>query len=149
MIDYYKILEIKPNATAEAIKKSYRRLSKLYHPDINSRGTEQFKKINEANSVLSDSEKRKVYDIKYKAAFSTSQDNNTSNQTRPKANSTTNNTNVKTKANTNTSSFTKTHTSNNGVQSTIIVNGVKINVTGNKTTVNVVNGKVIIETKNY
>lgn len=149
MIDYYKILEIKPNATAEAIKKSYRRLSKLYHPDINPRGTEQFKKINEANSVLSDSEKRKVYDIKYKAAFSTSQDNNTSNQTRPKANSTTNNTNVKTKANTNTSSFTKTHTSNNGVQSTIIVNGVKINVTGNNTTVNVVNGKVIIETKNY
>lgn len=149
MIDYYKILEIKPNATAEAIKKSYRRLSKLYHPDINPRGTEQFKKINEANSVLSDSEKRKVYDIKYKAAFSTSQDNNTSNQTRPKANSTTNNTNVKTKANTNTSSFNKTYTSNNGVQSTIIVNGVKINVTGNNTTVNVVNGKVIIETKNY
>lgn len=150
MIDYYKILEIKPNATAEAIKKSYRRLSKLYHPDINPRGTIQFKKINEANSVLSDSEKRKVYDIKYKAAFSTSQDNNTSNQTRPKANSTTNNTNVKTKANTNTSSFTKTHTSNNGVQSTIIVNGVKINVTGNNTTTNVkvVNGKVIIETKN-
>ncbi len=149
MIDYYKILEIKPNATAEAIKKSYRRLSKLYHPDINPRGTEQFKNINEANSVLSDSEKRIVYDIKYKAAFSKSQDNNTSNQTKPKANSTTNNTNVKAKANTNTSSFTKTYTSNNGVQSTIIVNGVKINVTGNNTTVNVVNGKVIIETKNY
>ena len=147
MIDYYKILEIKPNATAESIKKSYRRLSKLYHPDINSRGAEQFKNINEANSVLSDSEKRKVYDIKYKAAFSTSQNNNTSNQPRPNANSTTNNTNVKTKVN--TSSFTKTYTSNNGVQSTIIVNGVKINVTGNNTTVNVVNGKVIIETKNY
>ena len=150
MIDYYKILEIKPNASAEAIKKSYRRLSKLYHPDINPRGAEQFKNINEANSVLSDSEKRKVYDVKYKAAFSTSQDNNTSNQTKPKANSTTNNTNVKTKANTNTNSFTKTYTSNNGVQSTIIVNGVKINVTGNNTTTNVkvVNGKVIIETKN-
>ena len=51
MIDYYKILEIKPNATAEAIKKSYRRLSKLYHPDINSRGTEQFKKINETKQA--------------------------------------------------------------------------------------------------
>ena len=151
MIDYYKILEIKPNVTAEVIKKTYRRLSKLYHPDINPRGTEQFKNINEANSVLSDVEKRKVYDIKYKAAFSTSQDNNTSNQTRPKANSTRNNINVKTKANTNTSSFTKTYTSNNGVQSTIIVNGVKINVTGNNTNTNikVVNGKVIIETKNY
>lgn len=146
MIDYYKILEIKPNVTAEAIKKSYRRLSKLYHPDINPRGTEQFKNINEANSVLSDVEKRKVYDIKYKAAFSPRQGNNTSNPTRSKANSTTN---VKTKENTNTSSFTKTYTYNNGVQSTIIVNGVKINVTGNNTTVNVVNGKVIIETKNY
>jgi len=149
MIDYYKILEIKPNANAEAIKKSYRRLSKLYHPDINPRGAEQFKNINEANSVLSDLEKRKVYDVKYKAAFSTNQDNNTSNQTKPKANSTTNNTNVKTKATTNNTSFTKTYTSNNGVQSTIIVNGVKINVTGNNTTVNIVNGKVIIETKNY
>jgi curved DNA-binding protein len=149
MIDYYKILEIKPNANAEAIKKSYRRLSKLYHPDINPRGAEQFKNINEANSVLSDLEKRKVYDVKYKAAFSTNQDNNTSNQTKPKANSTTNNTNVKTKATTNNTSFTKTYTSNNGVQSTIIVNGVKINVTGNNTTVNIVNGKVIIETKKY
>jgi curved DNA-binding protein CbpA len=149
MIDYYKILEIRPNATAEAIKKSYRRLSKLYHPDINPRGAEQFKNINQANSVLSDVEKRKLYDIKYKAAFSTSQNSKTSNQ--PKENNTPNNTNVKTKANTNTSSFTKTNTSNNWTQSTIIVNGVKINVTGNNTTTNikVVNGKVIIETKNY
>ena len=148
MIDYYKILEIKPNATAEAIKKSYRRLSKLYHPDINPRGAEQFKNINQANSVLSDVEKRKLYDIKYKAAFSTSQNSKTSNQ--PKENNTPSNTNVKTKANTNTSSFTKTNTSNNGTQSTIIVNGVKINVTGNNTTTNikVVNGKVIIETTN-
>ena len=145
MIDYYKILEIKPNATAEAIKESYRRLSKLYHPDINPRGAEQFKNINQANSVLSDIEKRKLYDIKYKAVFSTSQNSNTVNQ--PKANSTRNNTNVKTKANTNTSSFTKTYSSNNGVQSTIIVNGVKI-VTGNNITTNVTfkNGKIIIET---
>lgn len=145
MINYYKILEIQPNASAEAIKKSYRRLSKIYHPDINPRGGEQFKNINEANSILSDREKRKLYDIKYKAAFSTSQNSNTVNQ--PKANSTRNNTNVKTKANTNTSSFTKTYSSNNGVQSTIIVNGVKI-VTGNNITTNVTfkNGKIIIET---
>ena len=145
MINYYKILEIQPNASAEAIKKSYRRLSKIYHPDINPRGGEQFKNINEANSILSDREKRKLYDIKYKAAFSTSQNSNTVNQPKPKANSTTNNTNVKTKANTN--SFTKTYTSNNGTQSTIIVNGVKI-VTGNNITTNVTfkNGKIIIET---
>lgn len=149
MIDYYKLLEIQPNASVESIKKAYRRLSKLYHPDKNPIGDEQFKNINEANSVLSDSEKRKLYDIKYKSTFGTSQNNNTSNQPKPKANNTPNNTNVKTKVNTNNTSFTKSCTSKNGVQSTIIVNGVKINVTGNNTTVNVVNGKVIIETRNY
>ena len=148
MKNYYLILEITSNASNEVIKKAYRRLSKLYHPDINPRGAEQFKYINEANSVLSDVEKRKLYDIKYKAAFSTSQNKNATTQPKPKANNTPNNTNVKTKANTNTNSFTKTYTANNGTQSTIIVNGVKINVTGNNTTVNVVNGKVIIETKN-
>lgn len=145
MKNYYLILEITSNASNEVIKKAYRRLSKLYHPDINPRGAEQFKNINEANSVLSDVEKRKLYDIKYKAAFSTSQNKNATTQPKPKANSTTNNTNVKTKANTN--SFTKTYTSNNGTQSTIIVNGVKI-VTGNNITTNVTfkNGKIIIET---
>ena len=151
MTDYYKILEIKPNASAEGIKKAYRRLSKLHHPDINPRGAEQFKNINEANSILSDAEKRKLYDIKYKAAFSSSQNKNATKQPKPKANNTPNNTNVKTKVNTNTNNFTKTYTSYNGTQSTIIVNGVKINVTGNNTTTNikVVNGKVIVETKNY
>jgi curved DNA-binding protein CbpA len=149
MKNYYLILEIPSNASNEVIKKAYRRLSKLYHPDINPKGAEQFKNINEANSILSDAEKRKLYDIKYKAAFSTSQNKNATTQPKPKANNTPNNTNVKTKVNTNTNSFTKTYTSNNGTQSTIIVNGVKINVTGNNTTVNVVNGKVIIETRNY
>ena len=149
MKNYYLILEIQANASNEAIKRAYRRLSKLYHPDINPRGGEQFKDINEANSILSDSEKRKVQDIKHKAEFSTGQNKNASNQPKKKANNNPNNTNVKTKATTNNTSFTKNYTSNNGVQSTIIVNGVKINVTGNNTTVNVVNGKVIIETKNY
>jgi DnaJ-class molecular chaperone len=149
MKDYYLILGININSEKDAIKKAFRTLSKKYHPDINPGGAEQFKNINEANSILSDIEKRKVYDIKFKAAFSTSQDNNTSNQNKPKANSTTNNTHVKTKSNTNNTSFTKTYTPNNGTQSTIIVNGVKINVAGNNTTVNVVNGKVIIETRNY
>ena len=147
MKNYYLILEITSNASNEVIKKAYRRLSKLYHPDINPRGAEQFKYINEANSVLSDVEKRKLYDIKYKAAFSTSQNKNATTQPKPKANNTPNNTNVKTKANTNTNSFTKTYTANNGTQSTIIVNGVKI-VTGNNITTNVTfkNGKIIIET---
>jgi curved DNA-binding protein CbpA len=147
MKNYYLILEIPSNASNEVIKKAYRRLSKLYHPDINPRGAEQFKNINEANSILSDASKRKLYDIKYKAAFSTSQNKNATTQPKPKANNTPNNTNVKTKANTNTNSFTKTYTSNNGTQSTIIVNGVKI-VTGNNITTNVTfkNGKIIIET---
>jgi DnaJ-class molecular chaperone len=148
MIDYYKTLEIQPNASAEAIKKAYRRLSKVYHPDINPKGVENFKNINEANSVLSDLEKRKVYDFKYNSTFGARQNNNATNKPKPKANNTPNNTNVKTKATTINTSFTKNYTSNNGVQSTIIVNGVKINVTGNNTTVNVVNGKVIIETRN-
>lgn len=149
MKDYYLILGININSDKDAIKKAFRTLSKKYHPDINTGGAEQFKNINEANSILSDTEKRKLYEIKYKAAFSRSQNSNTVNQPKPKANSTTNNTNVKTKATTNNTSFTKTYTANNGTQSTIIVNGVKINVTGNNTTVNVVNGKVIIETRNY
>jgi len=147
MKNYYLILEIPSNASNEVIKKAYRRLSKLYHPDINPKGAEQFKNINEANSILSNAEKKKVYDIKLKAAFSTSQNSNTANQRKPKANNTPNNTNVKTKENTNTNSFTKTYTSNNRTQSTIIVNGVKI-VTGNNITTNVTfkNGKIIIET---
>jgi curved DNA-binding protein CbpA len=151
MIDYYKILEIKQSATLDEIKKAYRTLSKRFHPDMNKNGIEQFKSINEANSILSVAEKRKLYDIKYKAAFSSSQNKNATKQPKPKANNTPNNTNVKTKVNTNTNSFTKTYTPNNGTQSTIIVNGVKINVTGNNTTTNikVVNGKVIVETKNY
>lgn len=57
MKNYYLILEIQANASNEAIKRAYRRLSKLYHPDINPGGAEQFKNINEANSILSDSEK--------------------------------------------------------------------------------------------
>ena len=92
MKNYYLILEIQANASNEAIKRAYRRLSKLYHPDINPRGGEQFKDINEANSILSDSEKRKVYDIKHKAAFSTGQNKNASNQPKKKANNTPNNT---------------------------------------------------------
>ena len=148
MIDYYKILEIQPNASAEAIKKAYRRLSKLYHPDINSSGAEKFKNINEANSVLSDVQKRKLYDIKHKATYGTSQNSNSSSQPKSNTNSSTNNTNVKTKATSNNTSFTKTYSPDNCTQSTIIVNGIKIKVTGNNTTVNVVNGKVIIETNN-
>lgn len=64
-IDYYKILEIDKNATADDIKKAYRRLARKLHPDLNPNDKEahkKFQQINEANEVLSDPEKRKKYD---------------------------------------------------------------------------------------
>ena len=62
--DYYKMFGLKRNATAEDIKKAYRKLARKYHPDINKEKTaeENFKKINEAYEVLKDPEKRKLYD---------------------------------------------------------------------------------------
>jgi curved DNA-binding protein len=64
-IDYYKILGVDKNATAEDIKKAYRKLARKYHPDLNPNDKDahkQFQQINEANEVLSDPEKRKKYD---------------------------------------------------------------------------------------
>lgn len=136
MKDYYKILEIKQSATLDEIKKAYRTLSKRYHPDMNKNGVEQFKSINEANSVLSDPAKRKVYDTQYSGHFKPKN----SQQSVPS------NSPQKT---TNTSTSNKVTTQgNSSSSSTITVNGVKINVSGNNTTTNirVVNGKVIIQT---
>lgn len=64
-IDYYSILGVSKTASADDIKKSYRKLARKYHPDINSNDEEakkKFQQINEANEVLSDPEKRKKYD---------------------------------------------------------------------------------------
>jgi curved DNA-binding protein len=63
--DYYKILGIEKSASPEAIKKAYRKLALQYHPDKNigdKAAEEKFKAVNEANSVLIDPEKRKLYD---------------------------------------------------------------------------------------
>jgi curved DNA-binding protein len=63
--DYYKMLGVKKTATAEEIKKAYRKLAMKYHPDHAKGDTaaeEKFKKINEAYAVLSDKEKRQQYD---------------------------------------------------------------------------------------
>ena len=62
--DYYAVLEIPTNASLEQIKQSYRRLVRLYHPDIN-KGREdiRIKQLNEAYAVLSDPIKRTAYDI--------------------------------------------------------------------------------------
>lgn len=61
--DYYKILEIEDNFTDDALKKKYRELSKMYHPDINPDGGDKFKEINEAYDVLSDPNKKRQYDF--------------------------------------------------------------------------------------
>ncbi len=64
MKDYYKILGVSRDATQEEIKKAYRRLARLYHPDRNPdpKAEEMFKEINEAYHVLSDEERRREYD---------------------------------------------------------------------------------------
>jgi len=64
--NYYSILEVSQTASIEEIKKSYRRLSLLYHPDRNKNSPEatiKFQKISEAYEVLSDPEKKKEYDM--------------------------------------------------------------------------------------
>ncbi|MEO5572559.1 MAG: J domain-containing protein [Bacteroidia bacterium] len=63
--DYYKILGVTKNASADEIKKAYRKLAVKYHPDKNpnnKQAEEKFKEINEANEVLGDPEKRKKYE---------------------------------------------------------------------------------------
>ena len=70
--DYYDILGIKRDASAETIKKAFRKLSKKYHPDSNAgnpQAEQLFKDVNEAYSILSDPEKRKLYDRFGHAAF--------------------------------------------------------------------------------
>jgi molecular chaperone DnaJ len=63
--DYYQILGVSEAASADEIKKAYRRLAKQYHPDTNSgnkQAEEQFKNISEAHEVLSNPKKRQQYD---------------------------------------------------------------------------------------
>ncbi len=63
--DYYKTLGVDKKATAEEIKKAYRKLARQYHPDRNPDDKEaeaRFKEISQAHDVLGDPEKRKQYD---------------------------------------------------------------------------------------
>lgn len=69
--DYYKVLGVSREASAEEIRKAYKKLARQYHPDVrpdDKAAAEKFKEIQEAYSVLGDPEKRQQYD-RYGAAF--------------------------------------------------------------------------------
>jgi molecular chaperone DnaJ len=63
--DYYGILGVKKTATPDDIRKAFRKLARKYHPDVNpgdKKAEEKFKEMSEANDILSDPKKRKIYD---------------------------------------------------------------------------------------
>ncbi len=66
MINFYDILGLKPGATAAEIKSAFRTLAKMYHPDKNPHGQEEFKKILRAYETLSNPSRRASFDLKLK-----------------------------------------------------------------------------------
>lgn len=90
-IDYYKALGLDKKASADDIKKAYRKLARQYHPDLNPDNKEahkKFQQINEANEVLSDPENRKKYDSygenwKHADQFEEANRQRAQNQSRP------------------------------------------------------------------
>ena len=77
--DYYDVLGVKKSSSDQEIKKAYRKLAKKYHPDTNpgdKNAEKMFKEVTEAYNVLSDQEKRKLYDQFGHAAFDGSMGSN-------------------------------------------------------------------------
>ena len=73
--DYYSILGLRPDSSAEEIKKVYRKLAMQYHPDRNGgnpESEERLKEINEAYQILGDEKKRRRYDLQYRQPFENS-----------------------------------------------------------------------------
>ncbi|MBI4262029.1 molecular chaperone DnaJ [Candidatus Uhrbacteria bacterium] len=70
--DYYKILGISKSASADEIKRAFRKLANEHHPDRGNGNAEKFKEVNEAYQVLSDTEKRSQYD-QYGTTFDAAQ----------------------------------------------------------------------------
>ena len=70
-MDYYQTLGVTYTASHDEIKRAYRRLAVLYHPDKNRDPAAEsiFKKINEAYDVLGDPAKKSKYDLRFQAAF--------------------------------------------------------------------------------
>ncbi|HLX58608.1 MAG TPA: DnaJ domain-containing protein [Ktedonobacteraceae bacterium] len=63
MQDFYDILEVLPDATLAEIKRAYRRLARLHHPDLNKQALDShIKRLNEAYEILRDPRKRAAYD---------------------------------------------------------------------------------------
>ena len=66
---YYGVLGVEKNSSPAEIKKNFRKLSLQYHPDKNNGDYKKFKEINEAYQILSDKEKRRMYDLQQTNPF--------------------------------------------------------------------------------
>lgn len=71
--NYYQILSVSASASQEELRLAYRRLAKIYHPDVYANGDETFKKINDAYSVLRNPARRRLYDASLAIDISISQ----------------------------------------------------------------------------